>query len=432
MKKLLLVLILLVSAGSLFAAELKVTGDAFTRGQIENNIGLVEKDAREASYYDYELNLNLAFVANENATVFTRLVYDKKVDGSGKVALSDADDTTADQLSVERAYLNYKFHPALQLEAGLMGGGQWASTFGDTEINVMRLKLIGALSEDMVFLAIVQKDNEVGASAGSAIDPADEDKEDSDTYYLASRMKFGPVTVLPLLVYNTTGYDYDGTTFETIAGFGQDVEESYDFTTMAFDLGLNGDFGMVGFKSEFIYKKFDTGGLQDDMEDVSTLVIPVGHALRGVTDTTTYGAYVDVFAKVAPATVGFVYAYASADEEDGVFNWGEDFDVCVVMDDYIGQGSNNLMGWSVYKLYADATMEKISANIAIAYGATNKDYVDTDDKDATFTEIDLGASYAFDANATYSVSAGYAMTKDVVAGVDAKAYVVSHKFSVKF
>jgi hypothetical protein len=136
MKRLLLVLVLLMTAGSLFAAELKINGDMYVRGTTLSNMDLVDTDEASFSYFDYDLNINAALVANENATVYTRLTYDRNVDGSGKVADSDSEST----LAVERAYINYKFHPALQLNTGLMGGGQWGTAFGDTEINVMRVQ----------------------------------------------------------------------------------------------------------------------------------------------------------------------------------------------------------------------------------------------------------------------------------------------------
>ncbi|PKL15486.1 MAG: hypothetical protein CVV49_21175 [Spirochaetae bacterium HGW-Spirochaetae-5] len=283
-------------------------------------------------------------------------------------------------MNVERAYLNYKFHPALQLNTGLMGGGQWASTFGDTEINVTRVQFIGALSADMVFIATYEKQDEKGTIANVS-----SDKDDTTVYYLASRMKFGPLTVLPLVAYGTKGWGYQGgleTAFAGLnaAGFSK---KKYDQTVMSGTLGLNGDFGMIGFESEFQYKVIDSDGLDDDATKNSaafTGAVGAGTtaALQAL-DSTTYGAYVNLFAKVDPAKVGFVFAYASADEKDGVYNWGEDFDVCVVMDDYIAQGSANLMGWSVYKLYADVTMGAIGVNAAVAYGATNKDYVATAD-----------------------------------------------------
>lgn len=437
MKRLLLVLLFLAAVSSAFAAELKVTGDMFVRGQTDSNLAVKESNKITSSYFDYEFNLNAAFVANENATVFVKLTYDKLVDEKGTVANGDAGATSPStttfqnsSLAVERCYFNYKFHPALQLESGLMAGGQWANTFGDTEINVMRVKVIGALSEDMVFVAIYQKDNENGINGG-AVSTEKEEKEDANTYYLASQIKVAGLTILPLFVLVTTGYDYDTTTLDALYALG--VATGYTFKTYAFDLGLNGDFGMFGFKSEGVYRMFDSGGLEDDIKKVPTAYVSATSALRQIKDAKTYGGYVDAFAKVEPITVGFVFAYAKADANGGLYgtyDWGEDFDVCYVMDDMIDNSStkNNLVGYSVYKLYANVVVDKFSANVAGAYGKDNLSGA----KDK-FYEVDAGAGYAIDANASYSVAGGYAMLKKWdTTQKDANAWSVSHKFAIKF
>lgn len=467
MKRLLLVLVLLMTAGSLFAAELKITGDAYVRGTTLNNMGLAEDDEASFSYFDYDLNINAALVANENATVYTRLTYDRNVSDSGKVADSDSEST----LAVERAYINYKFHPALQVNTGLMGGGQWASSFGNTEINVMRAQLIGALSPDMVFIATYEKQDEAGFAAWTS-DSAfakDFEKDDTTVYYLSSRMKFGAITVLPLLTYAMKGINND----QALSSLG--ITDTYTYTKSAFTLGLEGDFGMFGFEAEGVYIKADADGFDDDngatlaatasaletaianTETAQSLLDPndpsdmdaSGHsyadyadyiasqsatlanveALQEVKDATTYGFYVNLFAKVDALKAGFIYAYGSADDEDGSYNWGDDFDLFVVMDDYVSNDDAGLTGFSAYKLYADYTMNKLTIMVGAGYGASNM----TDD-DATFMEGDLGASYAFDENTAYTVMFGYAKTKDwdATAPVDADAYRLYHKLSVKF
>jgi hypothetical protein len=440
MKRLLLVLFILVGVSSAFAADLKVTGDFMVRGNMDSNFALDTSNERTNDYFDYDLNLNLALIANESATVFVKLTYDKNVDEKGTVANGDATDydrgtASAQQtyknssLAVERAYLNYKFAPFLQAEAGLMAGGQWASTFGDTEINVMRLKVIGALSPDLIFLAIYQKDNELNSGTSTeSVDPADSEKDDVNTYYLAGSLTFGPLKVLPLLIYNTAGVNYDGALNQASLG---NITKKYDVTTMAFDLGINGDFGMIGFESEFIYKKTDTDGFADDNAAAALYLLTA--ADKDLYDRTTYGAYVNVFAKIDPFKVGFVYAYASSDKTDGTFSWGEDFDVCVVMDDWIfnsqdGLTAENLKGFSVYKLYAEAKIDKLTVNAAVAYGASN-----ISDDDSEFTEIDAGVAYALDANATYSIYGGYAMT-DKFDGLteSVNAYTIRHQMAIKF
>jgi len=455
MKRLLLVLAMLLIAGSVFAAELKISGDAYVRGSEYSNLDLAD-DGDDSTYdrFDYDLNLNLDFVVNEKATVKTKLTYDKDVDNSGKVADSASDST----LAVERMYINYKFAPFLQLNTGLMAGGQWATTFGDSEINVMRVQFIGALSKDMIFFATYQKDNENGLEA--VTDKDDNEKADQQTYYLSGIFNFGPISVKPLFTFTQMGINYNNEVYDAVyagaydlayaaavaggatpyvaadaaytaadaAATAADNGKGYDATAMSFTLGLNGDFGMVGFESEFVYVDMDTDGFYDDYTTIAEAL--------GAYDGATYGIYVNLFAKLDPVTVGFIYAYASADDEDGYYSWGEDFDIACVMDDFINNGDtnaatlygDNLIGFTAYKVYVDAKAGAIKAGAAVIYGESN-----IDDDDSKFTEIDAYVGYAFDDNTSYTIGGGYAMTEDWDAeGDEENAYRVYNKFAVKF
>jgi hypothetical protein len=408
MKKLLLVLILLATAGSVFAADLKVTGDMTVRGTTDSETP-DGGDTVSDSFFDYDLNLNLALVANENATVFTKLTFDKDLSTngateSGETAFGNGKADAGDAvLEVERAYLNYKFAPFAQLNAGLMGGGQWATTFGDREINVMRVQAIGALSADMIFIATYEKNSEGGSN--SLVDPKDNEKLDTTTYYLSSKMKFGAITLLPLLAYGEIG------TF---------VPSGYEVTKMGGSLGVNGDFGIVGLESEFIYATIDWDGQKAD-------------------DYAAYGAYVNVFAKLDPAKVGVAVAYGSSDEKDGSFEFGDDFDFTIVADDlYLGAvnsplnyKTSGLVGMTVGKLYGEYVADKLTVGGAFAYGMSTDDKVTkAAGADITFWEIDASVAYAFDANASYTISFGYAAME--VDTAEFTAYRLQHAFAVKF
>jgi len=395
MKRLLLVLVLLMSAGTLFAAELKITGDAYVRGTTVNNLALAEEDEVQYSYFDYDFNLNTALIVNENATVNMKLTYDKNVDGLG--GAQDGDGTANDAaLALERAYIHYKFAPFFMVDAGLMGGGTFGTTFNDNEGNATRLKFIGALSPDMIFMFIYQKNYDAGAAAPTTLDA---ENGDFNTYYFLSVMKFDAIKVMTLVYYSERGE-------ESLAG-------DEDYSQLGAQLALYGDFGMFGFEAEFDY---------DTKENID--------GVDGV-EQTTMGAYINAFAKVDALKAGLVVAYGSADEEDGKFNFGDDFDMFVVMDDYVTNGGVALAGFTAFKLYADYKVDKITAMAAVGYGYNNADYEATED--ATFMEFDLGASYAMDENTAYTVMLGYAKTSDFyVADVDADAWRLYHKLSVKF
>lgn len=446
MKRFLLVLVLVMFAGSVFAAELKVTGDAMVRGTVKSQKPKGE-DRDTVAYYDYDFNLNAALKANDAATVYLKLTYDKNVYAEGTVADSDP----ASFLNVERAYINYKFAPFLQLNTGLMAGGQWASTFGDDEINVMRVQLIGALSKDMIFIATVQKNQENG------IDFGDKDNNEGDTFYLSSRMQFGGITVLPLFTFIT----------DRAAVQGKRINQ-YGFT-----LGVNGDFGMVGLESEFAVATVDSNKVIAD-------------------DPTLFSAYVNVFAKpVEGIKAGVALAYASSHKDSGISAYyGSDFDFTMVVDDWGWGSEGGLPGMMAGKVYIEAVvMPKLTLDAAFAYGMQTDKKVGkldaagpmgafteigawvkegTNANDAvtayiaatgdmsimtnpalqkkvamaaateelaigyelSFWEIDLGATWAFDDNTSYRIAGGFAaMEADKVKQQD---FRLEHKFMVKF
>lgn len=441
MKRFLLVAMILASAASLYAAELKVSGDMEVRG-VMDGINPVGGDSYSYNFFDYDLNLDAAFVANENATVFTRLALDKDVKTTGYADFSSENGTAAttskeESLTVERAYLNYKFFPFLQLNTGLMGGGQWATTFGDKEVNVMRVQLIGALSEDMIFIFTYQKDNE---NAKILTKTDDNEKDDQTTYYLSSILKFGGLKVLPLFTYVRKGINYNS---ELAAMAGAGITDAYDASVYAFTLGLEGDFGLVGMEAEGCVKKTDTDGLFDDIKNNAILkAMGITPQSRGIYEGVQYGAYLNIFAKIDPLKVGVAGAYASSDKDAGTYEMGDDFDFTIVADDLVLGNTYNpagnvfyggLMGMMAGKVYAEVkALEKLTANIAFAYGKSTN----TDVSDVKFWEIDAKASWAFDANASYTVAYGYAnidkANASSVAGDVTSRYRLYHKFNVKF
>jgi hypothetical protein len=393
-------------------------------------------EAYSHNFFDYDLTINAALVANENATVFTRFAFDKTVDGSGKIsdsaAIDGVDTSTGNveavdaTLTLERAYLNYKFAPFAQINTGLMGGGQWATTFGDREVNIMRVQLIGALSEDMIFILTYQKDNENGMAADVTLN----ENEDQTTYYASAKLKFGGITLLPLLTYVTKGAGYGTVT----------TADDYDMSVMAFTLGANGDLGMIGFEFEGVVKSTDTDGAYDDAEAVVPAAAWAAYkAANGLYEGIQYGAYINVFAKIAEGTkVGVAAAYASSDEDAGLLEMGDDFDFTMIADDLVlgdtfavaGVTFGGMRGMMAGKLYAEAAvMEKLTVGGCFAYGQSTN----TDMSDVTFWEIDASATYAFDAAASYSIEAGYAsITDNVPTEVTDTQYRVLHKFAIKF
>jgi len=411
MKRFLLVAMILASAASLYAAELKITGDAEVRG-VMDQVDRGDTEIYANSYFDADFNFNAALVLTENTTVFTRLTFDSEADYVGPAGVDKVEDQMAvdggnddhTYLGVERAYISTKFLPALTVDAGLMGGGMWGTAFGNNESNIVRIKGTYAIDENMSVIAIYEKNTE-SETDPSAVQNNLSDFGDRTTYYLAANLKFGQFTVLPLVKYvdmkdaSTAALD----------------NNPYAY---AIDLAVTGDMGMVGFEFEAVYESTDGDG--DD-----TL------------DETKYGVYVDVFAKLDPAKIGLAAFYAGA-TEDGVYNPGEDFDFlliagemlsCYYYNPFPATQSMNLAGKTAFKLYADAkVMEKVEAGAAFAYGMTN----DKEEAgDVTFWEVDADVAYLIDANTKWTLEAGYVSWDD--GGSDPlTSYRVQQKISVKF
>jgi len=421
MKRLLLVLVLMVSVSSAFAADLKVTGDMMVQGNMDRMSTKVAgaKSDQKADFFESDLNINLALIANENATVFVKLTYDnsdqydnggltpfKQGRMKGEVANgSGTNGAGADVgLTVERAYMNYKFAPFLQLNVGLMGGGKWASNFSDTEINVPRVQFFVPLAKDMMFWATYEKNAENSYDINQ-----DKTRNDITSYYLSGIIGVGPITLFPLLKYVT-----------------DDATPGSHKTTSVIDFGVNGDFGMVGFVAEGIY------GIKNNDKAVSATVDK---------KQTLYGGYVDVFVKVDPAKVG-VAAFmtsASSDAKKASFATGDDFNFSIVVGDMNEYATAGLLAVNGGKVYAEAKVDKLTAKAAFAY------FMSSDKKvaaglfayDFKAWEVDATANYAFDAAASYEVGIGYAGMKfnaDAAGTVkiDAKEYRVYNKFAVKF
>lgn len=415
MKRLLLVLFFIASVTSAFAAELKVTGDLMVQGNFDSYTPDPGVNKR-ATYFEEDVNIMAAIVVNQDCTIFTKLTYDRhdqRLNGanmeqqylSGQVAdgSGNANDVG---FAIERAYVNYKLAPWLQLNTGLMQGGKWASNFGDTEINVPRVQFIAAFSADMIFFATYEKNAETSITATR------HDTDDINTMYLSAVIGVGPVKLLPLLKYVTN-----------------DASAGYNIKTYAGDLGVNGTFGMISLVSEWIYAKVDKDG--------------------SGTDSTLYGAYVDVAANLAPVKVGVAAFYCSSDASKGSYATGDDFNFTTVVGDMDEVTTNGTIGLTAAKVYGEFKMDKLTFGGCFAY------FMSTDSavygyqplvggyslapanalKDFSAWEVDASVNYAFDANASYEIGGGYAAgeaTNLAAATVKATQYRVYHKFAVKF
>lgn len=414
MKRFPLVALLLVSAASVYAADLKITGDAEVRGVI-NNAEYDGDTVYKDKFFDADFNFNAALVLTENTTIFTKLTFDAQQDeGTATVPDSEAADAHT-YLGVERAYISTKFLPMLTVDAGLMGGGMWGTAFGNTETNVTRIKGTYAVSDDIKVMAIYEKNIESNQTTLDAVNPAwtasdTSDFGDTTSYYLAANIKTGAFTIMPLFRYQVK--ETEVWVAEQASGANLDYEP-WSFKA---DIAVTGDLGMIGFEAEVIYEMVKWDDLKAD-------------------DESKYGVYVDVFAKLEMAKAGVALFYTSDDDKKGTFSAGEDFDFTLIAEDMFFE---NLAGFMAGKLYASdiKLVDKITADVAFAYGMqTDKDIKmleieGVDVGEVTFWEVDAGVTYTIDAATTYTIEGGYA---NIGTEADAfAAYQIRQVIAVKF
>lgn len=391
MRKLLVALMLVAFAATAFA-DVTLSGTYKARGNYMDNLQtpLVDSDDDNAMFYDHDLDIWLKAQTDKD-TYFQMKV--EMLDGQWKERTDDGINATktGDEIQVERAWLGHNFGVA-KLDVGMMTGGAWSYVFGNTEDAFYRVKATVPAGPGKV-IAFVQKNAENSLYSNDK----DAEKDDSDTYFVGFSGKFGGITVQPGLSYIMDGN----------AEYG---DEEVDTKKTKFDIGVGGAFGAVGFESEFIYLNVD----------------PEGDSYS------TYGIYANVYSKVAGATVGFITAYSSVDDDtQNAFHMGEDFDdmYFLVLGDYEAYGTG-LEGLWGNVLYADyAVNDKLNVYGSVAYAMSN--YDEGALEDATAYEIDLGLGYKITDALSYGVDFGYAQMD--IDNVDTDAHLLlQHYLKISF
>jgi hypothetical protein len=280
-----------------------------------------------------------------------------------------------------------------------MTGGAWATSFGEASGERYRVKVTQPLPIGTL-LAVLEKNAEFGS------DTEDSEKNDTDTYLLGLVTKAGPLNIKPLL-----GYALNGST--------DLADDSYN-TTVLFQLGLDGTFGIVGFESEFQYNSLS----YDEVEPVA-----------GEDSASLFGIYFDVYAKLDAVKPGFFFAYGSVHEDTGLeFSFKDDFDGhgAEMAGNEIGFGTDpDAISGSTYAgVYCDfAASDALSIFGQIGYAKGNSDGSREDD---TLLDVSLRGSYKITDAVTYTIGGGYAKI-DLDEGSDPDpGYKLYHKFNIAF
>jgi hypothetical protein len=407
MKKLIALVfaLIFVGAGTLVAADLKMTGSYYARGSYFDNVGGTLTNAEETTNYDHELSVDTTWKIDDTTAVFARFEMRDETWGSNNPAEGTAGGGVVqldDNIIVEQVYAWHKFTNGHTIRVGKMPSGAWATLFQDNGSEAYRV-YYAAPTAIGTFIPILQKNNEVGA-AGTP----NSEEWDNDSYILAYITKIGDFTILPLFVFTDNGG----------AVLGGTKTES---TTV--NLGINGKFGDIGFESEF--------GVSDVDYDLAT-----------IKDSTTYGAYLNVWMTSGALKFGALGAYGSFDSNAGVggtgvaHDFGDDFEAggaLLMGDDITFFGGNDLSAGRLLAVYADyALNEKLSIGGYFGWATCGVDNNGIWDG-ADVWEISADVTYKITPNVEYKVAAGYAQLEWGNNTVDPdEAVELYHKLSFNF
>jgi hypothetical protein len=398
-------LAVLFVAGAAYAAApaMDFSGMINTRGQYFSNDDGVTKDAGNYMIYDMEFDADLNIKPTDKTAVFLNFeIHDE----SWLTPAGDSDGKSGDdQIAFKRAYGTYKWDSGANVQFGILTGGAWAYDFGDNANGAYRVKFTYPLAGGIPLVFLVEKVIESGKAATSDYDA---EADDSDLYAAATVIKTGDIFIKPLFIYVPVGH--------------LEADEETDQTTVAFDLGVNGDLGAIGFETEFVYKSV-TWSMDSDPEDYSLM-----------------GFYVNVWTNMDALKIGGQLAYGSWDEDAGQgFGFGEDYCPTIGGADQFPIGSDNGKGLSEYnaatllQVYADYGLsEEMSLGGSLTYWMSNEK--DTVWEKATGYEVDVTFAYKLTDNAKYSVGLAQGqISPDDDAFEDPDAFTrLYHKIQVNF
>ncbi|MBW1613328.1 MAG: hypothetical protein JRJ57_05000 [Deltaproteobacteria bacterium] len=410
MKKILFTLLIFIfTAGVAFAeSNFTIKGDFSVRGSHIKNEELASTDAATYDYYDQDMNIYAKFIASKTTWANLKIAINDEEWGTVEFGqFKDSDENIA----IERAYMTHVFPTHTVLVLGKMDGGTWGTAFGDDKEARYRVKVVQPLSPKAILLGVIEKGGDVKigqANTGEQgyIDGGtkDAEKDDNDRYAVGAILTFGDFHVKPLYYMVK-----DSSACMDQSSNGMDVNIMF--------LALDGKFGMFGFEAEYMSKDIDTD------------------PCAGGFSWTLPGMYVNVWADLAPAKVGLIYADGGTDTNKGVekaFDNDDDFDLTLFLSDWVGfGGGDGLTGMNAIQVYGSYKFsDKMSANASYTMVDSNWDAGDY--KGAEATEMDFGLGYAITKNLTYSIAAGFASIDAEGSPDPEDGARIYHKLKMKF
>jgi hypothetical protein len=405
--------------------QFDLSGEFNAEGLYWKNKGLNSSDTFDTAYYRGYLNL-FPKLKIENATVITKIsmVHQEpwaQFAGTDNIdAASDLVNTTSknENIAVERAYLHYDFAgtPGLFTEVGLMDGAWWGTTFADNMQGRWRVKLQHNKTPVGVVGALLEKDAEVGDTAGKV---EDSEKDDYDAYAIYGVTKVGDVMIEPLIFYvHNSAFNRSapgagpGGTDVLLTGLDHG---SNGIDIWYYALAFEGKLGPLGFEAELGLKDYTSEIIQHVfLPGTTTDAVPASTIKN---DYQEWGAYLNLWNNMDFGRLGGILAYGNWDDKGGPtktgsgFDFRSDFKSNLILGDELGFGSataEDLVGMTLIKPYVKEIklMDKLTCSASFAYIMSNQE--DSKYEDATAWEGDAGVQYKLADNVAYFVDLGYA------------------------
>ncbi|MGD0211070.1 MAG: hypothetical protein ABSC14_08820, partial [Desulfomonilia bacterium] len=332
-------------------------------------------------------------------------------------------------ISVERAYIHHNFNDAIFLEAGLMDGQWWGTSFWDNQQPRYRIKIQDNKTPVGVVGALVEKDAELGKNIDGTYSYGSQ-RDDYDAYAVYGVTKAGDIYISPLLFY------VKDSSFTTLAAknlatplgaadlylTGLDQGKN-GLTVIYYALAFNGKLGPLSMEAEVGLKDYRSQIMKHlvspgTLTDLNAALIP---ATLVKNNWDEWGAYLNLWNDMDFGRAGAWVAYGSYDKRGGPLKTGDgmdfwdDFKSNLILGDEIGFGSSSaqdLVGMSEIKPY----VKYVKLGPDKLTGSASFGYIRSNQKDSAFDgvkayELDLGVQYKLTKNLLYKIDAGYAKVK---------------------
>jgi len=333
-------------------------------------------------------------------------------------------------ISVERAYVHHNFNDAVFLEAGLMDGQWWGTSFWDNQQPRYRIKIQDNKTPVGLVGALLEKDAELGRNTPESNLPTyiqRAQRDDYDAYALYGVTKVGDIFIQPLIFYviDSSFTQLAAKNVTTPLGpadlYITGLDKGHNgLHIIYYDLSFTGKIGPLGMEAEAGWKDYRSNILKHivspgTLTDLNAALIPPTMVRN---DWWDLGLYLNLWNDMDFGRVGALAAYGSYDKKGGPLKtgWGmdywEDFKSNLILGDELGFGNasaQDLYGMTLikpYVKYIKLGLDKLTGSASFGYMMSNQK--DSAFEDATAWEADIGAQYKLTNNLIYKLDFGYA------------------------